>query len=445
MCCHGSKGGVVYKPSCIFRWDLFQFWESSPSPPSSSPPPSAALRAHGGNIAKGTLAAIIASVTIFVMLLLIGSRYLWRGRAEKKHEAVQEERDVSEITSFKSLQFDWDNLRAATNDFSQENKLGEGGFGEVYEGRLPNGQEIAVKRLSQSSRQGVQEFMNEILLVAKLQHRNLVRLLGFCLEEEEKLLVYEFVPNKSLNYFLFDSEKSKQLDWPRRYRIILGIARGMLYLHEDSRLRVIHRDLKASNVLLDNDMNPKISDFGMARIFGVDQTKASTGRIVGTYGYMSPEYAMHGRFSQKSDVYSFGVLLLEIICGKRNDYFYQSDGGEDLASYAWKHWRDNMPLEILDAALGESYSRSQGLRCIQISLLCVQEDPVNRPTMANIVLALSSETLTLSLPREPAFFLRSWTGPPSTIIENDKEHDQYTSGCEPFSVNEVSITELDPR
>nr|GEX12013.1 G-type lectin S-receptor-like serine/threonine-protein kinase At1g67520 [Tanacetum cinerariifolium] len=190
--------------------------------------------------------------------------------------------------------FSFATIVAATNDFAIENKLGEGGFGPVYKGKLSDEQEIAIKRLSKTSGQGLVEFKNELILIAKLQHTNLVRVLGCCIRGEEKMLIYEYMPNKSLDFFLFDETRKALLDWPKRWKIIEGIAQGLLYLHKYSRMRVIHRDLKASNVLLDVNMNPKISDFGMARIFKQNETEAMTIRVVGTYGYMSPEYAMEG-------------------------------------------------------------------------------------------------------------------------------------------------------
>ncbi|CAL9104084.1 unnamed protein product [Musa textilis] len=195
------------------------------------------------------------------------------------------ERHNDEGTDAKDLDlplFDLGALADATGNFSIESKLGEGGFGPVYKGKLEDEQEIAVKRLSKTSVQGIDEFKNEVVLIAKLQHRNLVRLLGCCIQGEERMLIYEYMPNGSLDSFLFDEAKGWLLNWPTRYSIIVGIARGLLYLHQDSRLRIIHRDLKASNILLDMHMNPKISDFGMARIFGGDDTEVNTKRVVGT-------------------------------------------------------------------------------------------------------------------------------------------------------------------
>lgn len=445
-CCEGKQGGRVMSPSCNIRYETYQFFNSTATPPAPTPgvaPPSPTT--GKGQISLQKIVAIVVPITISVLFFMTFCYCFLRRKAKKKSDArnvVNVENDTT--TSPESLQFDLNTILAATNNFSDENKIGAGGFGDVYKGLLSDGQQIAVKRLSGSSGQGVEEFKNEVALVAKLQHRNLVKLLGFCLEGEENILIYEYVPNKSLDYFLFDPEKQGQLDWSRRYKIIQGIARGILYLHEDSRLRIIHRDLKASNVLLDGNMNPKISDFGMARIFGVDQTQGNTNRIVGTYGYMSPEYAMHGQFSVKSDVFSFGVLVLEIISGKTNSYFFQADRPEDLLSHAWKHWRNGTPLELMDPTLSDSYSRNEVIRCIHIGLLCVQEDVADRPTMASVILTLSSHSFTLALPQQPAFFARSETGLSIPTTE-PAESDQSKSKSMQWSANETSITELYPR
>ncbi|GMN68860.1 hypothetical protein TIFTF001_037909 [Ficus carica] len=268
----------------------------------------------------------------------------------------------------------------------------KGGFGPVYKGMLEDGKEIAVKRLSMSSGQGVDEFKNEVALIAKLQHRNLVKLLGCCIQGEEKLLVYEYMLNKCLDSFIFDQVQGKLLDWPKRFQIICGIARGLLYLHQDSRLRVIHRDLKASNVLLDIEMNPKISDFGMARTFRGDQLEGNTNRVVGTYGYMAPEYAFNGQFSIKSDIFSFGIMVLEIISGKRSRVFRPQNDSLTLTGYAWKLMKAGREIELLDACLKDSHDSFEVLRCIHVSLLCVQQRPADRPTISSVVVMLGSES-----------------------------------------------------
>ncbi|PIA60770.1 hypothetical protein AQUCO_00300351v1 [Aquilegia coerulea] len=327
--------------------------------------------------------------------------------------------------------FDFNTVATATNNFS--NKLGQGGFGPVYKGKLIDEREIAVKRLSRSSGQGVQEFKNELMLISKLQHRNLVRLLGYCIGREEKILLYEYMPNKSLDAFLFDHTKRNLLDWSKRFSIIDGVARGLLYLHRDSRLKVIHRDLKASNILLDKNMNPKISDFGMARIFGGEQTLANTNRVVGTYGYMSPEYAMEGIFSEKSDVFSFGVLLLEIVSSRKNTNFYLLEESYNLLGYVWRKWNENKVLEIMDPTLAESYNSQELTRCIHIGLLCVQDHPLDRPTMSAVVSMLCSEG-TLPLPKQPAF-----------IIERTQFSDILFNLNDAVSINYVTITNPEGR
>ncbi|WMV17947.1 hypothetical protein MTR67_011332 [Solanum verrucosum] len=298
-------------------------------------------------------------------------------------------------------------LAIATDNFREINKIGAGGFGPVYKGKLEDGQLVAVKRLSSHSGQGIEEFKNEILLISKLQHRNLVRVLAYCVHGQEKLLVYEYMANGSLDTLLFDSKKSYQLPWTKRFNMIQGIARGILYLHRDSCLRVIHRDLKASNVLLDDEMNPKISDFGLARTFQVTQELVNTNRIAGTFSYMSPEYAMGGLFSEKSDVYSFGVLLLEIVSGKKNNGFYDHENHLNLLSYAWKLQTESKELDLMDKSILDSDSSATVLRCIHIGLLYVQDHAVDRPSMPSVVLMLSSET-DLPLPKQPTFIFQRW-------------------------------------
>ncbi|RZC44817.1 hypothetical protein C5167_037770 [Papaver somniferum] len=330
--------------------------------------------------------------------------------------------------------FRLEELAIATNNFSGDNKLGEGGFGPVYKGKLLDGQEIAVKRLSDGSIQGLEEFKNEVLVILKVQHRNLVKLLGCCVQGEEKMLIYEYLPNKSLDAFLFDSTKRELLDWKTRFQIIDGISRGVLYLHRDSRLTVIHRDLKVSNILLDEFFNPKIADFGRARIFGGNEHHANTARVVGTFGYMSPEYLLEGRFSEKSDVFSFGVLLLEVVSGEKITHFHHLELSLSLLGYAWQLWKESkMELFMDPMLLRESACKPDILRCIHVGLLCVQELAKDRPTMSTALSMLTNEITTLPDPEPPAFKERRVTS----------QSDSFPQGQESASVNNLTITNME--
>ncbi|GKV41759.1 hypothetical protein SLEP1_g49251 [Rubroshorea leprosula] len=440
--CGGNTGCRIQQPSCNLRYETYPFFQAVDDipQPSSPPPPT---EGKGNDTTRRTIIISVVASVVGVLLLVLCIWIILRLRKPK--ETVE---TADEMIKAESLQYDFATVKAATNNFSDENKLGQGGFGAVYRGRLPDGQHVAIKRLSSGSGQGDTEFKNEVLLVAKLQHRNLVRLLGFCLEGDERLLIYEFLPNTSLDHFIFDSIKCTQLDWEMRYKIIGGIARGLLYLHEDSRLRIIHCDLKASNILLDEDMNSKIADFGMARLFVRDETQGNTSRIVGTYGYMAPEYAMHGQFSVKSDVYSFGVLLLEIVSSQKNNCFRNGENVEDLVSYAWKNWREGTGINLIDPTL-KNGSRTEMMRCIHIGLLCVQENVVDRPTMATVVLMLNSNSTTLPMPSQPAFFMHSNI---ESDLSSSNGYNSWVSQSKnlkeenlPLTKNDVSITKLYPR
>ncbi|XP_073148554.1 G-type lectin S-receptor-like serine/threonine-protein kinase At1g11300 isoform X2 [Henckelia pumila] len=365
-----------------------------------------------GNIKKKDRKAIIAAAVLVPVLIIVPlcTYFLWKYRGRKQSAIRGAEKDPLNRNVYgvklEELPFlEFETLSKATDSFDLHNKIGQGGFGPVYKGMLANGQEIAVKRLARSSNQGVVELMNEVEVISKLQHRNLVRLLGCCVEREENILVYEYMPNGSLDGYLFDSHGKGFLDWRQRVIIIEGICRGLLYLHRDSRLRIIHRDLKTSNILLDEELNSKISDFGMARIFGGKEDQANTTRVVGTYGYMAPEYALHGRFSEKSDVFSFGVLLLEIVSGRRNASFQYDEQTPSLIGYAWKLWNEGKIVELMDPLVHDLPTEKEIARYANVGLLCVEEIAKDRPSISTILSMLSNEISELPRPRQPAFTL----------------------------------------
>ncbi|XP_039167297.1 G-type lectin S-receptor-like serine/threonine-protein kinase At4g27290 isoform X2 [Eucalyptus grandis] len=379
----------------------------------------------------------VSTICGMLILAFIGWHAL-RRRKEGMRAAYSVYRDSGDGGPEEDLELpllDIASVADATNNFSFQNKVGRGGFGEVYKGVLPTGQDVAVKRLSLNSGQGLKEFKNEVILIAKLQHRNLVKLLGCCIHGDERMLIYEYLPNKSLDHHLFDPIKRKLVTWKTRFSIIMGIARGLLYLHEDSRLRIIHRDLKPSNILLDSEMNPKISDFGIAKTFTVENAGEMTNRIVGTYGYMSPEYAMKGHFSVKSDMFSFGVLLLEIVSGHKNWGFYHPDHDLNLIGHAWKLWTEGNALGLVDVLMEEEFPLKEVLRCIQVGLLCVQQRPEDRPTMSSAVLMLGSETSDVSQPKEPGLSAESFA----------MSTDSSSSVKIPNFSNDVTITALQSR
>ncbi|PWA66196.1 S-locus glycoprotein domain-containing protein [Artemisia annua] len=380
---------------------------------------------------------ILIGVILGVLIIGLGTWLLYA--CTKKYYSRPIEEGVllnvgeSHTESMELPLFSFSRVAKATAMFSPDNKLGEGGFGAVYKGKLEEGQEIAVKRLSQTSSQGIDEFKNEVICISKLQHRNLVKLLGCSIVGDEKLLIYEYMPNRGLDSFIFDNMQSTLLDWTKRFNIIKGIARGLLYLHHDSRLRIIHRDLKASNILLDINMNPKISDFGIARSFGENETQGNTKRVVGTYGYMSPEYALDGLFSTKSDVYSFGVLVLEIVTGKRNRVVY-TEHNDNLIGYVWRMHSEGRSMELIDKTLAESSNPSEVLRSIEVGLLCVQPSPEDRPEMSSVVLVLGTEGA-LPKPKQPSFFTKK------NFLGADFSSISYPTS----STNDLTVTEIVAR
>ncbi|GAY46806.1 hypothetical protein WN943_010054 [Citrus x changshan-huyou] len=386
--CRMRKEGRGFNAGCYLRYSTDKFFNHDDETGDDR-----------GSSRLGVMIAIVLSTTAFLMLSLFAA-YAAYARLSK----MKEDRNNLGLyaTSIKKscLSFKYETLEKATNYFNPSKKLGQGGAGSVYMGSLPNGTTVAVKRLIFNTRQWVDEFFNEVNLISSIEHKNLVKLLGCSIEGPESLLVYEYVPNRSLDQFIFDKNKTKLLNWNKRFNIILGTAEGLAYLHGGSETRIIHRDIKTSNILLDKDFTPKIADFGLARCFAADRTHVSTA-VAGTLGYMAPEYLVRGQLTEKADVYSFGILIIEIVCGRRSNAFSQ-DSASPLQR-VWTLYRSNKLVEAVDPNLKDDFPAEQVCNVLQIGLLCTQAAAALRPSMAQAIMLLTNKVCEIPTPSQPPF------------------------------------------
>ncbi|XP_066383102.1 probable LRR receptor-like serine/threonine-protein kinase At1g56140 [Miscanthus floridulus] len=343
----------------------------------------------------GVIVGVVVGAAVLGVLALAGL-CVWR---QKRRKLLLEQQELYSIVGRPNV-FAYSELRTATENFSSNNFLGEGGYGSVYKGKLADGRVVAVKQLSETSHQGKQQFAAEIETISRVQHRNLVKLYGCCLEGNKPLLVYEYLENGSLDKALFGSGKLN-LDWPTRFEICLGIARGLAYLHEESSIRIVHRDIKASNVLLDANLNPKISDFGLAKLYDDKKTHVST-KVAGTFGYLAPEYAMRGHMTEKVDVFAFGVVILETLAGRPN---FDNTLDEDkvyILEWVWQLYEENHPLDMVDPKLAE-FNSDEVLRAIHVALLCTQGSPHQRPSMSRAVSMLAGDVEVGEVVNKPSY------------------------------------------
>ncbi|PQQ21782.1 putative LRR receptor-like serine/threonine-protein kinase [Prunus yedoensis var. nudiflora] len=351
---------------------------------------------HGS---KSKVPIVVGASVLFLIFLIFGILW-WKGCLDSKISREKALRGLDLQTGF----FTFKQIKAATNNFDPINKIGEGGFGSVYKGILLDGTIIAVKQLSSKSKQGNREFVNEIGMISGLQHPNLVRLYGCCIESNQLLLVYEYMENNSLARALFVPEESPlKLDWPTRQKICIGIARGLAFLHEESALKIVHRDIKTTNILLDRDLNSKISDFGLAKLDEEENTHIST-RVAGTIGYMAPEYALWGYLTYKADVYSFGVVTLEIVAGKNNMKYRPNENFVCLVDWALVLQQKGELLELVDPRLGSDVSEEEAIRMIKVAILCINAAPALRPTMSAVVSMLEGRTAVHELFTDPSTY-----------------------------------------
>ncbi|XP_071697961.1 probable LRR receptor-like serine/threonine-protein kinase At1g56140 isoform X2 [Rutidosis leptorrhynchoides] len=376
----------------------------------------------------GMIVGIVAGVASVCLIFLVLGLYMKRRRSKRR-----EEEDFLGMGP-KVKTYTYAELKNATSDFSSSNLLGEGGFGPVYKGILNDGSVVAVKQLSVASHHGRSQFITEISTISAVQHWNLVKLHGSCIDGSRRLLVYEYLENKSLDQALF-GKTDLLLDWPTRFNICLGTAKGLAYLHEESRPRIVHRDVKASNILLDGELCPKISDFGLAKLYDDKRTHMST-RVAGTIGYLAPEYAMRGHLTSKADVFGFGVVCLEILSGRPN-YEEKLDSEQKyLLQWAWNLYENNRQLELVDPSL-TSFDHSEATRMIGVALMCVQASPSLRPAMSRVIGMLSGDIEISAVTTKPSY-LTDWDFNDITNTFTDDE--QISSGNTTTTTNTTNTT-----
>ncbi|XP_060196273.1 cysteine-rich receptor-like protein kinase 2 [Lycium barbarum] len=365
----------------------------------------------GGSSSVGKVVVIVIVAVSSVVVLGVGvviGICVWKNKQiRNKRKGANDAKKLVKILHDNSLNFKYSTLDKATGSFDEANKLGQGGFGTVYKGVLADGREIAVKRLFFNNKHRAAEFYNEVNIISSVEHKNLIRLLGCSCSGPESLLIYEFLPNQSLDRFIFDPVKGKTLNWEKRFEIIIGTAEGLVYLHENTKRRIIHRDIKASNILLDSRLRAKIADFGLARSFQEDNSHIST-VIAGTLGYMAPEYLAHGQLTEKADVYSFGVLLLEIVTGRQNNSSKNAEYTVSLVSIAWEHFRRETVEELFDPNLMlHNYHtinvKNEVERVLHVGLLCTQETAALRPSISKALRMFVKKEEELPLPTNPPF------------------------------------------
>ncbi|KAI3733483.1 hypothetical protein L6452_12926 [Arctium lappa] len=433
-CLPWSEGRAL-NAGCFMRYSNTNFLNPLP-----------ATRSHNN---RGKIIAIVVSVLSSVTVFAVASMivlYIWKRRyIQKKRKGSYDAKKLGKMLNDSSLNFKYSTLEKATGKWDECNKLGQGGFGTVYKGVLSDGREIAVKRLFFNNKFRAADFYNEVNMISSVEHKNLVRLLGCSCSGPESILVYEYLPNMSLDRFIFDATKGKALNWEKRFDIIIGTAEGLVYLHDNTKSRIIHRDIKAANILLDLRLRAKIADFGLARSFQDDKSHISTA-IAGTLGYMAPEYLAHGQLTEKADVYSFGVLILEVVTGMENNRSKMVEYTDSLVSIAWNHFQQDRVEEIFDSNLmmhvyPNSRFQKEATKVVQIGLLCTQEAPSLRPSMSVVLKWLAKDDEPLPSPSNPPFIDEK------TMELNDftEKLRHYNSGDDSGSVATVSHSHFFPR